>query len=305
VKWTHWNDLADIYGVDKQGHAPITIDNVGVQYGLGALAQGAIGADEFLRINACVGSWKDQADFVPWDEAGHPYDDDNMRRSATCRDPAGVPAPRRAGDVAAIAQAHRSGQVFSGRRLGVPMIDLRPYLEQSLNMHNARQAFSVRARLLAAHPGEAARQVIWFAHPRSDLAAAVMDAVAVMDRYLSGAAAPAEFADRCTDAQGAVIAAGPGVWDGVLDRKAAGACTSAYPIFASPRMVAGDSLRGDIFQCALKSVATALDDGTYPASVRFSSAQQAWLRRIFPQGVCDFGKGDVGRSSGKTTFPLE
>ena len=85
VKWTHWNDLADIYGVDSRGYAPVPIDNVGVQYGLAALAQGQIDADEFLRLNACVGSWKEQADFVDWDARNDPFDARNMRRSRSCR----------------------------------------------------------------------------------------------------------------------------------------------------------------------------------------------------------------------------
>lgn len=295
VKWTHWNDLADLYGTDSRGFAPITIDNVGVQYGLEALAQGRIGTDEFLRINACAGSWKEQADFVPWDAGGDPFDARNMRRSASCRDPAGTPAPRRQGDVAAIRKAYASGEVFSGRRLGIPMIDLRPYLEPELNMHNARQAFSARARLEAGAPSEAARQVVWFTASEAVLADTVMDALGVLDRYLADGKPPPGFADKCMDGGGAAIAAGAGVWDGILNKKPAGACTRAFPVFSSPRMVAGESIRGDVFKCALKPVATALEDGTYPASVEFSPPQRAWLARIFPQGVCDYRQEGVGR----------
>jgi len=60
VKWTHWNDLEEFYGTDAEGFAPIPLDNVGVQYGLAALVAGRIDADEFLRLNACAGSWKEQ-----------------------------------------------------------------------------------------------------------------------------------------------------------------------------------------------------------------------------------------------------
>lgn len=294
VKWTHWNDLADIYGADSQGYAPIPIDNVGVQYGLAALVQGKLEPDEFLRINACVGSWKEQPEFVQWDDKGDPYDSRNMRRSATCREPDGAPAPRRAGSLDAMRKAYTSGQVFTGAKLGIPMIDLRPYLEPELNMHNARQSFSARARLQHANPAEAKNQVVWFTQTDPDLVRAVVKAVGVMDRYLTEKAAPPEFADTCFGAQGAVLASGPGVWDGILDSKAPGACTRAYPLYSSPRMVAGDGIRGDLFKCALKPVAAALADGTYGA-VRFTTAQQVWLGRIFPNGVCDYSRDDMGK----------
>ncbi len=298
VKWTHWNDLADIYGIDGAGHAPVTVDNVGVQYGLAALAQGRIDAAEFLRINACVGGWKDQRDFVAWDANNDPFDARNMLRSPTCREPAGIPAARRAGDLAAIRAAFTSGHVFTGRRLDIPMVDLRPYLEPQLDMHNARQAFSVRARLVDARRGDAKNQVIWFSGSSASMLSSAMDALALMDRYLSGGVAPPEFTDKCVDARGALIAAGPSVWDGILNQKPAGACSVAYPVFSSPRMVAGDSIKGDTFKCWLKPVALALTDGTYPATVRFTSGQQDWLHKIFPHGVCDGGQGGQGRPAG-------
>ncbi|SFM33916.1 DUF6351 family protein [Rugamonas rubra] len=288
VKWTHWNDLANIYGTDSQGFAPNTIDNVGVQYGLTALAQGRIDADEFLRINACVGGWKEQADFVAWEQAADPFDAANMQRGTACRDPAGTPARRRAGDVAAIGKAFASGHVFTGRRLDIPLIDLRPYLEAELNMHNARQAFSARARLLEANRAAASKQVIWVAGSNNSALAMAMDALAVIDRYLADGAAPAAFVDQCIDAGGAAIATGPAVWDGILNQNPPGACSKAYPIFSSPRMVAGESIKGDIFKCALKPLATALADGSYGAGAPFTAGQRAWLQKIFPDGVCDY-----------------
>lgn len=295
VKWTHWNDLANIYGADSAGFAPIPIDNVGVQYGLGALAAGRITVEEFLRVNACAGGWKAQPDFVQWDPVADPYDGRNILRSANCRDVDGVPAPRRAGDLSAMRAAYSSGHVFAGRKLGIPMIDLRPYLEPELNMHNSRQSFSLRARLLEANPRAAANQVIWFTGSDAGLLALTVDALAVLDQRLSTGSVPAGFVDKCADAAGAPIAAGAAVWDGILNQKAPGACTRAYPIFSSPRMVAGDSIRGDVFKCALKPVASALADGTYPSAVTFSDPQKARLRRIFPDGVCDYAQPDQGR----------
>lgn len=295
VKWTHWNDLANIYGTGADGHAPSPIDNVGVQYGLGALLKGQIGKDEFLRINACVGSWKEPSQFVMWDSSADPFDSRNMQRSAGCRDPGGLPALRRAGDVGAMRAAYTSGHVFTGQRLNIPMIDVRPYLEPTLNMHNARQAFSVRARLLDGNRAAAKNQVIWVAAEKADQSARAIDALAVLDRYLSEGRAPAGFSDQCFDASGSVIASGPSAWDGILNQRPAGACTAAFPVYSSPRMVAGDSIRGDIFKCKLKPVAAALRDGTYADTVRFSAGEREWLERIFPQGVCDYRAGDQGR----------
>lgn len=291
VKWTHWNDLEEFYGTDAEGFAPIPLDNVGVQYGLAALVAGKIDAAEFLRLNACAGSWKEQRDFVPYKPESDPFDSANMQRSPTCRDPSGTPAPRRQGDQRAIRAAFDSGHVFTGKRLGIPMIDLRPYREAELDMHNARQAFSVRARLLAANPDEARRQVVWFARPDTDLAGQVLKAVSVLDTYLTSGSAPAEFADRCVDSGGNVLAAGPDAWGGILDGGKPGACTQAFPIHSSPRMVAGESIRGDTFKCSLKPLEKAFGDGTYGPAVAFSESQKAWLSRIFPQGVCDYNNG--------------
>ncbi|MBE7369541.1 DUF6351 family protein [Ramlibacter pallidus] len=304
VKWTHFNDLAHIYGTDAQGFAPIPWDNVGVQYGLAALKSGDIDAAEFLKINACAGAWKEQADFVSWNMAGDPFDSANMRRSATCRTDSAAPAPRRTGDSGAMRAAYSSGHVFTGKTLDIPLIDLRPYLEAKLDMHNSRQSFSARARLQANGGQAAKRQVIWFTNAAADLPARIGEALAVLDGYLAfpepktdAQRAVLGFVDQCFGPGGARIASGDGVWAGVLEGGAAGACTQAYPIKSSPRMVAGDSFRGDMFKCALKPLATALGDGTYGGAT-FTDAQKAWLANVFPQGVCDYGQPDQGRPAG-------
>src|SRR4029450_10385849 len=98
----------------------------------------------------------------------------------------------------------------------------------------------------------------------------------------------------CFDAGGALMHAGSAVWDGVIDKsKPPGACAAAFPMYATSRIVAGGPLEGGIFKCELKSVDTALADGSYGA-VRFNNAQQARLKAIFPDGVCDYAKPDRG-----------
>ena len=49
VHWTHSEDLKNVYGVDPDGYARNTYDNVGVQYGLKALKDGNITPAEFLN----------------------------------------------------------------------------------------------------------------------------------------------------------------------------------------------------------------------------------------------------------------
>ena len=56
VKWTHWEDLRNVYGVRADGWARAPWDNVGVQYGLQALRDGHITPAEFLDLNARVGT---------------------------------------------------------------------------------------------------------------------------------------------------------------------------------------------------------------------------------------------------------
>lgn len=302
VKWTHWNDLANIYGTDARGFAPIPIDNVGVQYGLQALKTGDIDTQEFLRINACVGSWKEQDQFVTWAmPPADPFDSRNMQRSADCRTAAGTPAPRRSGDLRAMNLAYSAGQMFTGKSLAIPLIDLRPWKEDVLDMHNSRQSFSARARLQAGG-GNTANQVIWFTGETdtTGVARRATDALSVLDAYLTGGARPSRFVDQCFNATGQTIAAGTQVWGGILDTARPGACTQSFKVNTSPRMVAGDSYRGDMFKCQPKPIAAALADGTYVrapdgAADPFSADEKAWLARIFPQGVCDYAQPDMGR----------
>lgn len=299
IKWTHWNDLQNIYGTDANGFAPIPFDNVGVQYGLEALILGRIPPDQFIEINACVGSWKEQDQYADWGLPVDPFDSANMNRDpVACRLPYGVgwaPSPRRSGDIGSMNKAYGSGHVFVGAS-DIPLIDLRPYLEPQLNMHNSRQSFSARQRMLA-HQGNAGNQVIWFTGSQADIPARAAEALALLDQYLTSGAKPAAFVDKCTDAAGNLIAAGPHVWDGILDVRLPGACTLAYPPKSSSRIVAGDSIDGEMFKCALKPLSVALGDGTYGLTA-FTADQIAQLAAIFPTGVCDYTQRDLGRPAG-------
>ncbi len=68
-----------------------------------------------------------------------------------------------------------------------------------------------------------------------------------------------------------------------------GRCAELYPAYPTPRQVAGAPLANDIVKCALKPI----DMRDY--EVTFSDAELAELSEIFPDGVCDWSRGDVLR----------
>ena len=105
---------------------------------------------------------------------------------------------------------------------------------------------------------------------------------------------PARAVDSCFDVNGVLMHAGPGVWDGIIDDKPKGACTLAFPLFTTSRIEAGAPLEGGIYKCALESVETALQDGTY-APWMPDGPSVAKLKQVFPNGVCDYTRPDQAR----------
>jgi hypothetical protein len=304
VKWTHWDDLRNVYGVGADGFARVPWDNAGVQYGLAALRDGKITPAQFLDLNAKVGTWRDPADMVP---EGCPYvpqacadpaqlDIWSARNMRLSPDGGATPAPRRTGDRAAIRAAERSGIVFTGR-IDIPIIDWRHYLEEQLDMHNSHQSFASRQRMLN-HDGDAGNQVIWFTDARPvERFDQTPQALAVMDDWMAGIRArpwrgvagnkPPEAVDRCFDTDGNPIAAGRSVWDGILNDRAPGACTQRFPLHSTSRIVAGGPIEGGVFACRRQPVGTAIARGLY-GSWRPSAAETQRLHQIFPTGVCDY-----------------
>lgn len=304
VHWTHWDDLRTIYGVGADGFARVTWDNVGVQYGLQAVRDGIITPAEFLDLNAQVGSWKEQSEmvgegcpFVPQRCADpaqfDPWSARNIRLSP---DGGATAAPRRAGDRDAIRAAFQAGLVFTGD-FDLPVIDWRHYLEEQLDMHNSRQSFVVRQRMLE-HDGHAANQVIWFTDARPQQAFdQTPQALAVMDQWLAniearpwrgvGGNRPADAVDRCFDTSGTEIARGGRVWDGTLDDRPAGPCTERFPIYGTSRTVAGAPFTGDAYTCRLQPISAAIARGVY-GDWRPSPAERDRLQEIFPTGVCRY-----------------
>ena len=318
IRWTHWNDLGNIYPQDEDGFAPNTWDNVGVQYGLRALRTGAITPQEFLDLNACVGGWKSPQEMMvgdyPWDPDADPatldpWDQRNMNLSPSCK-AGGPPAPRTEGSVTAMKAAYASGHVFQGK-LDMPIVDIRFYREPILDMHHAQASFASRARMIDAK-GHADNQIIWFAacdldpvglddDCRYDPTGDALDVIDAWMTRLKGKSPrqvvrskPAKAVDTCFGENGAVLYSGTDAWDGVVNDNPEGPCAAVFPIFSTSRIEAGGSVRDDVMKCALKPVAAALGDGTY-GNIVFSVEQQQRLRAIFPVGVCDYSRPDVGK----------
>ena len=310
VEWTHWADLVNIYGTDATGYARSPWDNVGVQYGLDAVRSSAITGEQFLDLNANAGSWKEPKDMV---QEGCPFigalcatqlpDVWSARNMQLSPDGGATPAKRREGDREAMYAAYRSGMVFRGK-LDIPVIDWRHYLEPLLDMHNSHQSFASRQRLLN-YDGDASNQLIWFtaiplAGPRFDQ---TPQALLVLDRWLANIKAnpdrsvgenkPVDAVDSCFATNGSLIASGDTVWNGILDDGAKGACAQQFPPFGTSRTVAGGPIEGGVFKCQTQPVEWALAHGLY-GSWEPTAVEIGHLKAIFPTGVCDYSKSDLG-----------
>ena len=316
MHWTHAEDVKNVYGVDADGYARNTYDNVGVQYGLKALKDGNITPAEFLNVNARVGSWKEAKDMVqeafpfpappppmppqrpgfdPWSAAQHAA----QHRRRTSRRRRGA-----TGDVAAMNAAYNKGLYFDGD-IDIPLIDWRHYLEEELDMHNSHQSFASRQRMLD-RDGNASNQVIWFTDARpSRQVDPTPEALEVIDEWMANIRAQPERgrggqqagSSRPTGASRPRARRSPAathVWDGILDSGPKGACAQEFPLHSTSRIVAGGPIRGGVYKCALQSVEAAIAGGVY-GSWTPSAAEIARLKEIFPSGVCDYGQPDVGR----------
>jgi hypothetical protein len=314
IHWTHFGDLVNIFGVDQDGYAKNYWDNVGVQYGLESVASGAITPEEFLKLNTAIGGWKNEPDMVQEGSPFYPpgvidptnWDPWSSRNQVFSMNPA-APAPRTMGNLDAMQAAYESGLVFMGD-IDLPVLDWRHYLEDELDMHNSHQSFAARQRIRDAR-GNSDNQVIWFTDVEQGLERfdQVPMLLETMDAWMMNILAHPELSvaenkppaavDRCFDAQGNDIAAGEGVWDGILEDDPPGECAQYFQIYGTSRIVAGGPFKGSIFKCQLKPVAQAITDGDYGVW-QPTDIEQATLESIFPTGVCDFSKPDMGLPPG-------
>jgi hypothetical protein len=258
--------MVNVFGRRPQdGFAGRPLDNVGVQYGLGALMAGQISPAQFVDLNSKVGGADIDANYRP---------------------------ERIAADQPALRNAYRSGAINETNNMrDVAIIDLRG--PDPGAFHDVYRAFAVRARLQREN-GTYANQVIWegLAPIIGDTSYTTQGLVA-MDRWLAAVEAdhrslplsrkliedkPADIHDQCSDGLGQVL---PGTE----------ACQALVQAYTTPRMVAGESITTDANKCRLKPLRRT---DYYP--VQFADAQWAQLSKTFANGVCDWSRSGVSQA---------
>ncbi|HKO29247.1 MAG TPA: DUF6351 family protein [Solirubrobacteraceae bacterium] len=259
-------------GNNPYGYAGIPLDNVGVQYGLQPLEQGLITPEQFVDLNQKIGGY------------------DHNFNTTTSRLPADEPALR---------NDYRGGGVNETNDMkGVAIIDLRG--PDAGSFHDAYRSWTIRARLEQVEGHFPKNDVIWFGETPliGDPNYAAAGLVA-MDGWLSAVEAdhrnlsleqkvaddrPATVHDQCSDIPDVDQVVVPGVGE---------VCQSPLlqTRFATPRMVAGESINTDQEKCQLKPLRAS---DYYP--VTFSATEWATLQQIFPHGVCNFAKPGVDQA---------
>lgn len=306
VYWTHWQDNREFFGTDEQGRAPIPWSNEGVQYGLQALKDRKITPQQFIDINRKIGGWLPQDELTQeryWHASGDSvlkrysnYSEHNMTHFGKPLDL----APRSNGSIKAATAAYQSGNIFLGE-LNNPIIDVRPYQDQVLDIHHSWSALSSRKRI-EERMGNHDLQLIWQNElPNKDFSKAVY----MMDEWLTRAdanggdyhsARPDNAVDMCVDKQGEILFKGPSVWDGQWNEKEAGECTKLMPFYQGSRNVAGEDISSDIFFCQRIPISQAMKEGFYGDFDMDPYKEE--LESTFPQGVCDYRQADRARPKG-------
>jgi len=271
-----YDHAVNVWGRDaKTGFARRPLDNVGIQYGLGALNAGALTKDQFLDLNAKIGG----------------YDHDGK-----------IVATRTVADLAAVRTAYRMGRMtWGGAGLATtPILDYRAYLDDAPggNIHLRYHSFSTRERLQKAN-GYTDNHVMLTDDRRwgDSLKAPVLrQGLAQMDQWLTKIAddtsrdsklvklrraKPADLVDACWTRDEHPTK--------IVERQmpTSGRCNELYPANSFPRGVAGSPLAADVIKCQLKPVSPS------DYKVTFTPAEMARLKEIFANGVCDWSKPGV------------
>ena len=320
-----------------RGFGGIPLDNVGVQYGLGALRQGTLTADQFLDLNRNIGGFDVDIQRVP---------------------------ERLVADPLALTNAYKTGAINTAEHMAnIPIIDLRgpdPGIA-----HDAFHSWQMRARLEATQ-GHSDNHVIWFGQlVLAGDSTYSTEALLVMDRWLAAMEAddsdkpieekvvankPAAARDKCLSAQSIYADDGPFVplsgnlffpepvipnlnsssipkppaaagqiFDALSNQVCGLDFSSMDPTgqstqltgpvaelqhvlvqtrFGTPRTVAGDDIRTLANKCVLKPVDPA--DYAGAPTVRDAAAFAEQVKAIFPNGVCDYSQPGVGTQPTQT-----
>jgi len=298
IRCTYQDNMLHTFGVDpKTGFARSPWDNVGIQYGLVALNNGAITMDQFIDVNTRIG--------------GH--------------DASGkIVAQRQVGDAQALKIAYATGRVNeeNGGLTAIPQVGTREYRDgdpfgrgdANVDVHAGYGSLVVQARLqkylgttatnvyllTAAAPGAYNTTT-----PGSPLNTAYLDALNGIDKWIMAIKAdkstksptekvvankPAELVNACYAAkEGSLITAVEKITDKAQ-------CDKIFPTTTDPRIAAGGPMTDDVFKCQLKPI-DAKDYKTAPTADQMTKLQAA-----FPQGVCDYSKPGVGQDQKIVTW---
>lgn len=268
VRCSLWDTMINVYGTNPAtGKARRTFDNVGVQYGLGALQHGDITLDQFLDLNEDIGGYNDDGTIV---------------------------AQRSVADPEGLAIAYRTGRIDQGVAglPNVPIIDVRDYADDQANVHQYINTYATRARLRRAN-GTSANQVMFRAtgggvNPMQDTAIDLMGAwLDSIQADTSGRPLSQKvIADKPGGAVDACWTTGGNRIDEPAEIGGTGPCQTLYPPHELPRMVAGLPLGSLVAKCQLHAVNPADYAGATPA-------QLTRLNQIFAGGVCDYSRAGV------------
>ena len=286
IRATVYDHTVNVYGlVDDSYMAQRPLDNVGVQYGLVALNTGAISPQQFIELNRDIGGFDRDMNHV---------------------------SERHRADPQARKKALESGRILNGGAglAYTPIIDYRTYMDHTEggNIHMLIHQFSTRQRMLNAN-GYADNHVMqiggqWgFNEEAPDLGELFMQ----MDQWLISIKQdrsdvsvaqkvilnkPASLNDACWDNTGEERIK----IEEDLTFRGSGRCNELYPAYPTPRHVAGAPLANDIVSCHLRPINSA------DYAVGFTQVQYAELSEVFPEGVCDWSKGDVSNATHQGTW---
>jgi hypothetical protein len=279
---THWDHGVNMFGRDPDtGFARRAMDNVGVQYGLGALNEGKITKEQFLDLNERIGGYDINGTFTP---------------------------QRTQGDPIGIANAYQTGRIMlgNGGLASMPIIDWDQLDTEELptgDLHLKFFHYMTRERLIKSN-GNADNMVMWNGGSINTTFVG-MQALARMDEWLARIEAdttdaprrdkvirnkPANLSDGCWAPGASGVAAPVFIKEKqFLGTRGSSTCNTLYPGYSYPRGVAGEPAASDIVKCQLRPI----DATDYKQA--FTAPELARLNAIFPEGVCDYTKPGIGQ----------
>jgi len=285
ARCTLQDSSANLFPKTASGFAMRPLDNVGVEYGRNALVAGTITVDQFLDLNAGIGGYDDDGEFVDQREVATPE---------------------------VLEAAYANGRVLNGNGnlLRIPIINANPYTDLGVDIHDRFRAFSIRDRMTTAAGSRPTNQVLWTRPGKGITELVKSDSLPLkemidqLDAWLVAIESarpattpvtdadwqklladtrPESLSDDCVTPDGERLAS-----DDVYDTD--NACTKAYPIHGDPRTAAGAPRSNEIIKCQLEPV----DASAYGAAT-FTEIQATRLATIFPEGICDRDLPGVGQ----------